>query len=224
MIAIRPQIAASSFSSCIVDPSCSAVNGAWSMKYTCASSCFPHPGLNHNSSAGLMAYFSRIIRGSAGLFTLSTVTVMKTWAGESRFIGLLENSPFQLAAPAPAVEPTVEFRGYIIESGITMFSLTCPSTKGRSQSAWVVLDELFADYVVRSFDQATDTVQVEHRGKRLTLELKLNRVQPLQARQPPTIDVDPPIVADDKPQPDSIVVETLRRHRALRQANTVNHD
>jgi hypothetical protein len=127
------------------------------------------------------------------------------------------------SVPVSAVESTIEFRGYVGEEGALKFSLARPDAEGRIRSAWVVLGEPFADYVVRSFDQTTDTVQVEHRGQRLTLKLKLSQVGLIPAPERSGSGIEPATVADDKARLETIAAE-IRRRRALRLASAENQD
>lgn len=171
-----------------------------------------------------MTSLSRVIRYGASPLIISFVTALVSWAEENRFAGLLANSPFGSGAVAIVVaEPALEFRGYVYTDETALFSMACPDASGRLRSAWVEIDEPNADYVVRSFDRASDTVDVEHRGHRFTLKLKLSRVQLLPAPERSPAGGDQAAVADEKTRLETISAE-IRRRRALRQANAQNHD
>lgn len=166
-----------------------------------------------------MTSLSRVIRYGASLVIISFVTTLVSWAEENRFAGLLANSPFGSGAAAVVgAEPALEFRGYVYTEETAVFSIASPDASGRLRSAWVEIDEPNADYVVRSFDRASDTVDVEHRGHRLTLKLKLSRVQLLPAPERSPAGGDQAAVADEKTRLETISAE-IRRRRKLRQGS-----
>lgn len=220
MISIRPRLVDFSFPRSIVDAQRQAAHGAGMQEFDCAPGSCRGVGLDPSRLTDSLTFHLRIIRWGASLLLLSIISVRICWAGENRFSDLIANSPFGMSSSVPvsAVESTIELRGYVEEEGALMFSLARPDAEGRIRSAWVGLDEPFAAFVVRSFDQTTDTVQVEHRGQRLTLKLKLNRVRVLQAPERLEPGEEPVVVADDKARLEAISAE-IRRRRALRQAN-----
>lgn len=165
----------------------------------------------------------RISCYSAGLLIFGLSSPLCAQREASPYVGLLQNSPFGLETTVPAIEPTLEFRGVVMENDGWLFSLATLDATGRTRSAWVGLDEPYADYLVRSFDSDSNTMQVERRGQRITLKLKLSRVQLLQAEAPPVEATDPTVAVDEKARHEVIVAET-RRRRALRQANAQNSD
>lgn len=223
MNSIRHRVVDCPFTSHIVVAHCQTVHGAGMPECARARGRRRRVSLNPSSVTDLLISHSRIARWGARLLILSIISVRMCWAEENWLTDLAANSPFGMMSPVSVAEPTMEFRGYVFEEGILMFSLAYPDAGGRIHSAWVGLHEPFADCVVRSFDQATDTVQVEHRGQRLALKLKLNRVQLLHAPERPAAGVEPAAVADEKARLEAITTE-IRRRRSLRQANAENHD
>lgn len=122
-----------------------------------------------------------------------------------------------------AIDPAVEFRDYVSEEGRYLFSLAGPDATGRIRGAWVGVDEPYVGYVVRSFGQDTDTIQVEHRGQTLTLPLKLSRVQLLRAPEGP-VGVVESAAGGDRDSRLEVVTDEIRRRRVLRQANVENYE
>lgn len=163
--------------------------------------------------------WSRVTRSvcfGAGVIFLNLASSLLAQIEEDRFASLLQNSPFGIEPATPPTEPTLEFRGYVSEGEETVFSLACPNDKGQVRSTWVGLYEPYADYVVRSFDQANDTVQIEYHGQTFPLKLKLNRTQLSAASGLPAITAGSG--ARDQTVSNPAAAEA-RRRRALRQAS-----
>lgn len=86
---------------------------------------------------------------------------------------LVERSPFapagQAAEAAPEAPSQLEFRGMTTDETGTYFSVfNVSNNRGR----WLREGESGESFTVRSFDQAGNTLEVEHQGKPLKLTLK----------------------------------------------------
>lgn len=136
---------------------------------------------------------------------------------------LVANSPF--APPGTAGESTtgapLEFRGVFMDQGESFFSIHNPATR---VSTWVGLNESGAEFAVRSYDEATQTIVADFKGRSLTLRLSK---APSFAGAPATA-AAPAATAGPTPAvaaaPDSTEAKRLadlaaeiRRRRALRQ-------
>lgn len=155
------------------------------------------------------------------LVTLVFITPLPSRAEDDRFAGLLAKSPFGHEEALPASDPALEFRGYVYTDSILLFNIAHTDTAGRIRSDWVALGEPQAtDYVVRSFDQASDTVDVLYQGKRLSIKLKLSHVKGLATSEllPPATTINPDRTPDEQTQVEYIVTAIARR-RALRLGN-----
>jgi hypothetical protein len=138
---------------------------------------------------------------------------------------LVSNSPF---APAPgaavgnATAP-LEFRGVFADQGELFFSIFDPITRS---SAWVSLNEPGHAFAVRSYDENTQSISAEHKGRTLSLTLKK---APIVAMPPdPTVPTvatgGPPIpvaltanAANDEAKRLAMLAAEIRRRRAMRQ-------
>lgn len=149
--------------------------------------------------------------------------------GEDRFSGLLTNSPFGPPhAEKAGFEPAqgLEFRGYVGTGPTTLFSLACEGAGGQVRSVWLELGEPEGDFVVRSFDRASESVQVDHRGRSYNLKIKLGRVQqlpPMPAQGIPTGTIDSVGDMKGKERIEALATE-IRRRRAIRPSNPETTD
>lgn len=141
---------------------------------------------------------------------------------------LAKNSPFMppatSAAPAPTENAPLELRGVLGTGADALFNIYDPS---RKRSAWVRANDADGrEFVVRSFDAGSTTVQVEHGGRSLSLKLAEAKILPLAANAVPmpapvpggpTPAVVNPTPADEARRLESVAAE-VRRRRALRAA------
>jgi hypothetical protein len=98
MTSVRYQVLAYYFPSYIVDAQRQTVHGAGMPEYAYARGRRQRLSLNPSNLTDLLTSLSRIIRWGAGLLILSVVTVLPSWAEGNRVSGLLEDSPFGMAA------------------------------------------------------------------------------------------------------------------------------
>ncbi len=141
-------------------------------------------------------------------------------------------APPATAAETVAVTPdaTLELRGIMASGDSYMFSIY-DSTK--RISTWLGLNEIGREFVVRSYDDARDTVTVDHAGRTLTLALKTAKVasapmmaQPAANFAPPPSAPQPiggpvvlnPTPADEQRRLEAIAAEVNRRRMIRQQA------
>lgn len=139
---------------------------------------------------------------------------------------LARKSPFMPPATSAAAAPTenspLELRGVLGTGADALFNIYDPS---RKRSAWVKANEADGrEFVVRSFDQGGQTVQVEHGGRTLTLKLAEAKIVPMAVNAAPmpvpgapAPAVVNPTPADEARRLESVAAE-VRRRRALRAA------
>lgn len=123
-------------------------------------------------------------------------------------------------------EEVLEFRGYVGVDATALFSLAHIDADGRVRSFWLELGEPEGDFVVQSFDQASESVQVYHRGRSYNLKIKLGRVQqlpPMPAQGIPTGMIDPVGDMKGKERIEALATE-IRRRRAIRPSNPETTD
>lgn len=140
---------------------------------------------------------------------------------DEELVSLLNRSPFDAAAGTRAPQtmaPALEFRGYAYDGDQVSFSIGCPDAQGRVRTQWVQLREPQADYVVRGFNPESDSLQVEYRGRVITLQLKRSRVQLLAAGWPSP---DAPEAADTKIEREQLqaIAAAVRHRQQLRRAS-----
>jgi hypothetical protein len=140
-------------------------------------------------------------------------------------------NPFMPPASAgggPAAKPTadtpIELRGIMQAGDATMFSIYDPS---RKTSTWVKLGETGRDFIVRRYDDKSDTVNVDYQGRTVTLALRTAKVAssgnsvPVAAPPPPTVGnpvVLNPSPADEQRRLEAIAAEVNRRRQLRQQA------
>jgi hypothetical protein len=146
------------------------------------------------------------------------------------------DSPFvpkngQVAA-APTENTPIELRGVMSAPDGVYFAIYEPSTQ---KGNWVKAGETGSGYVVRSYDEANNSVSVEYQGRLQTLTLKEAKfdgtaaVAPMIAQQPMVMPNAPqrppggpavaPTPADEAARLQQVANEVKRR-RAARQAAT----
>jgi hypothetical protein len=96
---------------------------------------------------------------------------------------LLGNTPFG----QPPVTPTasngeLEFRGVVQEEGVYLVNLYNPATK---TAQWIPVNGKAPGLEVKSYDAASDKVQITHAGRPLTLPLKQAHVALIAAAPAP---------------------------------------
>ncbi|MBI5382058.1 MAG: hypothetical protein HZA31_09185 [Opitutae bacterium] len=88
--------------------------------------------------------------------------------------GLTSDSPFLpaggAAAAGPAENATLEFRGMMVRNGEEVFCLVDTSTPAK-KSVWIKTNETGRDFIVKSYDPASDTLTVDNRGRILQITL-----------------------------------------------------
>lgn len=146
-------------------------------------------------------------------------------------------SPFipkngQVAA-APTENAPIELRGVMSAPDGVYFAIYEPSTQ---KGNWVKAGETGSGYVVRSYDEANNSVSVEYQGRLQTLTLKEAKfdgtaavtmpmvaqqpiVMPNAAQRPPGGATVAPTPADEAARLQQVANEVKRR-RAARQAAT----
>ena len=130
-----------------------------------------------------------ICRGPAFFCLLagSLLLVAATGLRAADWQSLVGNTPFG-QAPAANTGSTgdLEFRGVVQEGGVYLVNLYNPSTKA---AQWVEVNGKAPGIEVKSYDAASDKVQVTQAGRSLTLPLKQARVTLLAAAPaPPYVD------------------------------------
>ena len=130
---------------------------------------------------------------------------------------------------APTQDAPIELRGIMTVGDSVMFSIYDTATR---TSSWTRLNQTGRDFVVRSYDQARDTVTVDHNGRSVTLALKTAKVAsaPVAAPQPVVAQpgavpqpVTGPVVlnptpADEQRRLEAIAAEVNRRRQLRQQA------
>ena len=149
---------------------------------------------------------------------------------------LVRDSPFiphfAPVAGGEKVPAQFEFRGVVAESGGYSFSVF---DGDRRESEWVKLNEAGRTFIARHFDEAEDTLTIEHQGRTLTLPLKRAKVQPVAAVPPPPASPPPLPTSAGAPAAESAfkpqsqasnpqearrlqgLADEIRQRRALRQ-------
>jgi hypothetical protein len=97
---------------------------------------------------------------------------------------LAPSSPFlpSGAAGAAATENApLELRGILVDEGGYRFSVFDPV---RHTGAWVRLNEPGYDFVVKTHDEARDTITLSFQGRTLTLPLRTAKVVPAAGAEP----------------------------------------
>ena len=147
---------------------------------------------------------------------------------------IVTRSPFLPPASAtdsaPTADATLELRGIMAVGDSYMFSIYDATHKN---SAWLRLNETGQPYVVKSHDEARDSVTVEHQGRTLTLALRTAKVAsaPVNVPQPAQPAPGPngpqpiggPVVlnpspADEQRRLEAIAAEVNRRRMIRQQA------
>jgi hypothetical protein len=101
----------------------------------------------------------------------------------SEWQSLLGNSPFgQSAAVSAPTGTEIEFAGVVQEDGVCLVNLYNPATK---TSQWIPVRGQVPGLEVRSYDTATDKVQIALAGRILTLPLKRSHVALVQVAAAP---------------------------------------
>lgn len=133
-------------------------------------------------------------------------------------------------AAAPTPDATLELRGIMASGDSYMFSIY-DSTK--RISTWLGLNEIGREFVVRSYDDARDTVTVDHAGRTLTLALKTAKVAAAPVVAPSAANFAPPppapqpiggpvvlnpTPADEQRRLEAIAAEVNRRRMIRQQA------
>lgn len=141
-------------------------------------------------------------------------------------------SPFMPvgAAAGPATENSpVEFRGMVKSEEGLLFGLFDPVKR---RSAWVKLNEAGRDFLVRSFDETSETAVVEYQGRSLTVVMKSPKIESVPVGRMPVVagavgpnQGPPPATVNAASQAEEarrleLVTAEVRRRRAARQAAT----
>src|SRR4051812_46085442 len=97
--------------------------------------------------------------------------------------GLTGNSPFGPAAGGTTATPAdrLEFRGVVQEDGVYLVNLFNPTTK---TSQWLPVKGKASGLEVKSYDAASDKVEITQGGRPLILPLKQARVALMQPAAP----------------------------------------
>lgn len=134
---------------------------------------------------------------------------------------------------APTQDAALELRGIMTAGDNVMFSIY-DST--RHSSAWVKLNDVGRDYIVRGYDASKESVTVDYQGRSLTLALHTAKVvsapampQPSPA-SPPSPAPQPiggpvvlnPTPADEQRRLEAIAAEVNRRRMIRQQAIQAN--
>lgn len=143
---------------------------------------------------------------------------------------LVKSSPFMPAGQesvpvAPTENAAVEFRGMITTPTGVLFGLY---DRTKQTGAWVGKDEKDADFVVKSYDPASDMLSVDYHGQKFNLTLSSSKIGSAAPSVPFVVAGAPgtrqaggvtPAVArvDDQRRLEAIAAE-VRRRRALRQS------
>lgn len=134
------------------------------------------------------------------------------------FGALITNSPFGRTADSPEgkITPDVEFRGYVVEEGKTIFSIVL-AQGDRSRSYWLRVGGACEDLVVLGFDQEREELQISNAGRQSMLLLKRARVRLLANRDDRSENPPTNKTSSEVQQPHEMVAAEIRRRRALRQ-------
>jgi hypothetical protein len=171
----------------------------------------------------------RLFKVLAALFFVAHVSTELSGADP-----IIARSPFlpptAAADSAPTADATLELRGIMSAGEGYMFSIYDSAHKN---SAWARLNETGHPFVVRSHDEARDSVTVEYQGRTLTLALRTAKVAsaPVNLPQPPQAAPAPggpqpiggPVVlnpspADEQRRLEAIAAEVNRRRMIRQQA------
>lgn len=126
---------------------------------------------------------------------------------------------------APTENTPIEYRGVVSTKSGKMYALYDPA---KHQSVWVRLNEPGSDFVVRSADDANDTITVDYQGRRMTLGMKQAKVETMVASAPPIapsnpngfrapgVNVSSPINAAEEQRRLEAVAAEVRRRRMMR--------
>ena len=142
--------------------------------------------------------------------------------------GLVSRSPFMPqpaagAAPVVTENASVEFRGFITTKDGVLFGLY---DRARNVGAWVRENDQGGEFMVRSYDAASDLVTIDYQGQNYTLPFSTARIA---AAAPSAVSMasrpagqspgGQPAAAQpaDATRLESVAAE-VRRRRALRQA------
>lgn len=137
------------------------------------------------------------------------------------FDNLLKNSPFGTPAVRTSEQEKfdtgLEFRGILSDGGEKFFSLHDLRTQTAS---WVGLNEPGFRFLVRHYDPARSTVEVECEGRLVTLALKPSKILPLIPAPAGSGDVTgaaPTASPDEEQVRAAKVMAEVRQRRLLRQ-------
>jgi len=132
------------------------------------------------------------------------------------------------ATAAPTENTPIEYRGIVTTKSGSIYALYDPA---KHQSVWVHLNEAGSDFVVRTADDANDTITVDYQGRRLTLGLKQAKVETMAASAPPIapstpngMRMPPPMVgsapnaAEEQRRLEAVAAEVRRRRMMRAQA------
>lgn len=130
------------------------------------------------------------------------------------------------AGTAPTENTPIEYRGMVSTKSGKMYALYDPA---KHQSAWVRLNEPGSDFVVRSADDANDTITVDYQGRHMTLGMKQAKVETMAASAPPIAPSTPngirvptapnmnyPVNAAEEQRRLEAVAAEVRRRRMMR--------
>lgn len=142
-------------------------------------------------------------------------------------LSISTESPFQpkggavVAAPVTENSP-LELSGIIEQGEERIFGLFDPVKR---QGGWVKLNEPGRDFIVKSYNQGSDSVVVEYQGRSLSLVLKTPKIDsaPVTSFTPPPAQPGRvPVAVGQTPADEAKRLETVaaevRRRRAIRQA------
>ena len=132
-------------------------------------------------------------------------------------------------AGAPTENTPVEYRGVVSTKSGKMYALYDPA---KHQSVWVRMNEPGSDFVIRSADDANDTITLDYQGRHMTLGMKQAKVETMTASAPPMapsmpngmrapgsqITNSPPNAAEEQRRLEAVAAEVRRRRMMRAQA------
>lgn len=185
------------------------------------------PELSEETESGATARRARFSRASLPVLFAATGWLLAAHplaavtGASDPFSGLRDNSPFDppgtKAVAAPA-DDALEFRGMVMETGGSFFSIY---DKASHRSTWVESNNPANGLSVKRYDAAHESVIVEYQGKPVTLSLKRATVTLIPPTPAPPDPASPSqaAVADSAPRPFRIghVAEEVARRQGLRR-------
>ena len=178
----------------------------------------------------MISRFSHVAKAAvlvASLMASASWALSETAPASNRSPFMPEGSSGTAAA---ATENTpIEYRGVVTTKNGSIYALYDPA---KHQSVWVHLNETGSDFVIRTADDANDTITVDYQGRRLTLGLKQAKVETMVASAPPVAPSTPngvripppptagaaPNAAEEQRRLEAVAAEVRRRRMMRAQA------